>query len=179
MCNKTIELCASGFKEGKRLFCLFLKPSLWFAILLICYYLTFFLPKNFYGLLVILVFFVFAHKCVENLIISFYVYINSEKPRDSNKLTALLGFIDRFIYAICFAVNQYAFIGLWLSIKIAQRLVQFKPVETKDDNEIRIVGERKNIFLIGNVISLVLGIMGGYLIIHWFNLPGPIFWKSL
>jgi len=181
MCNKPIALCVSGFKEAKKLFFLFSETVLWFIVLLL-YYFSFLLlyPKDSHRILaipIIIVFFMLSHKCVEHLLIKLYLYVFPKQPRNSNKLTASLGFIDRLIYAICFAFTQYGFIAVWLGIKIAQRLVQFKSVESTEHEKIKEIGEKKNIFLISNLASLILGIMAGYLIINWFNLPKPNFFK--
>ena len=182
MIKKTIELCKSGFNEGKKLFFIFLEPALWFIILLLFSFSFLFLyPKDPHRILaipIIIVFFMLAHKCVEHLLIKLYQYVFPKQPRNSNKLTASLAIIDRLIYAICFAFTQYGFIAVWLGIKVAQRLIQFKPVELAEHEKIKEIGEKKNIFLIGNLASLILGIMTGYLIINWFNLPKPNFFKG-
>lgn len=108
----------------------------------------------------IIAYFIGAHMCVEYLMKKLWDYIGIK--REPIKLTATLGNIDRLIYAFSFVFKQYTFIGIWLGIKIASRLVSYTNITTKEvfDDEAR----RKNGYLIGNVISLALGLMGGIFI---------------
>lgn len=108
----------------------------------------------------ILFYFICAHFIVEYTVKRIWLYIKEEwKP---NKLTATLGNIDRVIYAILSIFNQYYLIFIYLSIKVIARITVHSSI-TKDE-QIKEIGEKKNAFLIGNIFSLLLGIIGGLLI---------------
>lgn len=107
------------------------------------------------SIVVVLGYFVLAHVAIEVLLGILYTYIG--KSRKPHKLTATLGWIDRAAYAALFIFNLYILIGLWFSVKVASRLIG-------GDKEFREEGERRNIYIIGNAISLALGILGGYLV---------------
>jgi hypothetical protein len=121
-----------------------------------------------YSIAAIVIYFICAHFIVE--FIMFHLWKCIGKHRKAHRLTASLGFIDRIIYAVCFAVKGYAFIGVWLGIKVVSRLVSYRDPTGKDmsmperEKAFREEGERKNVYLIGNAISLVLGILGGIFI---------------
>jgi len=176
-----------GIKALKRLTRIFLWPIVYFIFLAFIFYLCFLMslpnlgnPYRLFAILLILTYFATAHILIDSFASKLWNYI--EPKRNPDKLTGALGVIDRIIYAICFAFQQYTFIGVWLGIKIATRLIEFKGVEItgnhkEDEKKIKPIGQRKNAYLLGNLASLVLGIAGGYLIIIVFNLPRPNFWK--
>ena len=97
-----------------------------------------------------------------------YGDVKQTKKRIPNRFTAALGYIDRIIYALFFAVQLYSVIGVWFGVKIANRLIGRSGI--KSEEEYKEEGERKNLYLIGNVISLALGILGGILIKPLFNI---------
>ncbi len=174
-------------KEFRKNILLFREPILISSLLAINYYIWYVWGQiniknfhNFIAITIVITYFVLSHKLSESFIIKFWEYVSLS--RVPNKLTATLGVIDRIVYAACFVIQQYTLIGVWLGIKVAARLVEFKGVELtgdykKDEEKIRPLGERKNIFIIGNLISLLLGIAGGYLIIILFGFPAPKFFK--
>jgi hypothetical protein len=174
----------------KDLTVLFLKPCLLFVLIVVYLLIVLFaiqsndiIPIG-KSIGIILFYFYLTQKFMESFLTKLWQYIipSREDPRDPNKLTAALGAIDRIIYAICFVVQQYTFVGIWLGIKIASRLIEFKGVEIKKNGEtsevIKELGERKNTYLIGNAASLLLGIGAGWLIILLFDLPVPDFWNG-
>jgi hypothetical protein len=91
--------------------------------------------------------------------------------RKAHKLTATLGTIDRIIYSICFVLGEYGAIGVWFGIKIATRLISYSTVS--DSEGFKDEGERKNIYLLGNAISLLLGISVGFCIKMLFSIYYP------
>lgn len=178
--DRNFMLIKIGINDLRGIVLIFLQPILIFILLLIVYVVSI-LGMNFNtytAILIIFVYFTLTHKLVESFLIKLYEYVDKTIERKPNRLTALLGIIDRLVYALCFAIHQYNFIGIWLGIKIVQRVTQFKSVTIDEHDKIRIIGERKNIFLIANLVSLVLGIMGGYLIQILFNLPLSVFPKN-
>lgn len=112
----------------------------------------------------IIIYFCIIHRYIEGLMDRLWPYIREGKPREPHKLTATLGTIDRTIYAICFALGKHTFvlIGVWFGIKVASRLVGFTKIENQE--KFMEEGQRKNVYLIGNVISLTLGLSVGVLI---------------
>ena len=112
----------------------------------------------------IVVYFIVAHFLIEFFMKCLWKRI--EEKRNPVILTATIGFIDRIIYALSFAFKAYAFIGIWLSIKIVSRLVGYA---TTKENNLEEWGKRRNIYLIGNIFALILGLGGGFLIKFLFN----------
>ena len=113
----------------------------------------------------ILVYFIVTHFLIEFL--TEFLWKRIKKKRNSHILTATLGFIDRIIYALSLAFKAYVFIGIWLGIKIASRLVGYTIIN--EENEFKEEGERRNVYLIGNISSLILGLGGGFLVKFLFN----------
>lgn len=93
-------------------------------------------------------------------------YIGVEK--EVAKLTPTLGCIERAIYTLLYIFGGYQFIAIWFGIKVAQKLVTFTKIENKIENKElpKKVGERINVFLICNIVSLCFGILGGLFITH-------------
>lgn len=91
------------------------------------------------------------------------------KKRVANKLTATLGNIDRIIYAIGITYKMYSIIAVWFPVKVASRLIGNLKNDSKEseDESFKEQGQRKNLYLIGNAISLFLGISWGMLIRNW------------
>lgn len=102
---------------------------------------------------------------IKKIIDCLYKYIDI--LRKENKLTAFLGILDRFIYAMGIVLKQYTFIGVWLGIKIISRLTIHSDI--KENNQIKEIGEKKNIFLIGNIVSLIIGIIGGLIVNFYYG----------
>lgn len=71
---------------------------------------------------------------------------------NSQKLTAELGMIERLIYAVTYATQNYEVLYFWLGLKIVQKLIRYK---VNDIGEVIKLGERINVYLIGNFLSLV------------------------
>lgn len=110
---------------------------------------------------ILLFYFILVHVLMEIILNVLWKYLG--EARKAHKLTATLGIIDRFVYAFCFALGIYSFIGIWLGIKVASRLLP-SSIKAKDENGFRFEGQRKNLYLLGNIISLFFGIGGGILI---------------
>lgn len=145
--------------------------SLWFILGL-------FLTRDLvaFSIIAIIIYFVISQIYIKYLMGNLWTYIGEE--RGAHRLTATLGTIDRIIYAISFAFNQYAFIGVWLGIKIASRLINYrvdtfeKVIGDKTEEELKEwkekkfkeEGEKRNVYIIGNAVSLFIGISVGFLI---------------
>ena len=114
----------------------------------------------------LLVYFILAHAIMEIILNILWKYLN--EPRNSHKLTASLGIIDRLVYAFCFALGIYSFIGIWLGVKVASRLLPTL-FGVNDEKAFKFEGQRKNLYLMGNIISLFLGVVGGLLIRFLFT----------
>jgi len=132
---------------------------LWFTFPLCLIYFKFPPVLSIIG---IIAYFIKAHQFTEYCATNMWTYLLDKEQRHVHKLTATLGYLDRAIYASCFVLNKYSFIAIWLGIKIASRLVGYTDI--KERRDLWEDGERRNAFLIGNTISLVLGILGGILI---------------
>lgn len=83
------------------------------------------------------------------------------------KLTPTMGCIERAIYTTLTVFQQPALIATFLGIKIAERMITYTKLESSSD--IEKAGEHDNVFIIGNIISLGLGILGGLLILYFHN----------
>jgi hypothetical protein len=114
----------------------------------------------FLSILGIVFYFIVVHFFIEWIMTMLWVYVFAE--RASHKLTPTLGFIDRFFYALSFAFGMYFFVGIWLGIKTTSRLINSSDI--KGTERFTTEGQKKNLFIIGNAISLVLGVIGGIII---------------
>jgi hypothetical protein len=81
------------------------------------------------------------------------------------KLTPTVGCMERAIYTILTALQQYQYVAIFFGIKIAQRLITFSKIE--NPKQLEEAGEHANVFVICNVISLAFGILGGMLILYF------------
>lgn len=128
-----------------------------------------------YSVIGIIAYFIIAHLLIENLMRNLWKYVGQERGKEEkgHKLTATLGNIDRIIYAVCFALSKYTFIGVWIGIKMASRLITYTNITNKE--EFQKEGERKNLYLLGNITSLVLGLLGGLIIKIWLIHNHPSF----
>lgn len=107
----------------------------------------------------------FGHVAVKYLNRILRGYINQkENPveRDPAKLTPTVGCIERAIYTLLFVGNYSNFIIIAFSIKIAQRLILLSKLDTYE--KVRSAGERINVYLICNIVNLLFGLVGGWLI---------------
>ena len=119
--------------------------------------------------LMVIVYFAAAYKFTDSLMNDIHDRMNL--ARKHIRIAATLGITERLIYALCFVVQEYIFIAIWLGIKIARRLLQFKDTDVTDNGRIKLIRAYRKTFIIGNLVSLILGIVGGYLIQFLFNLP--------
>ncbi|MDD5045040.1 MAG: hypothetical protein PHU91_01295 [Candidatus Omnitrophica bacterium] len=119
-----------------------------------------------FSITTIVVYFILVHILIEFLMK--YLWECIGKKRVPDRLTATLGFIDRLIYALSLALRAYTFIGIWLAVKVASRLVGYTSIAGED--KIKEEGERRNVYLIGNIFSLILGLGGGLLIKLLFDI---------
>lgn len=175
----------------KKLFCFIKSGGATFLFLLLYFLLliiTFLKPPSAYSFIAIIIaYFSIAQIYIEYLQGNLWEYIYEQKEmedegltfdevRGGHKLTATLGLIDRVIYAICFILGQYNIIGIWLGIKVASRLIASTGVTGyKYIKE----GEKRNAFLIGNAISLSLGIMAGIIIKNYLISNYPDFLTNI
>jgi len=79
------------------------------------------------------------------------------------KLTSTIGCIERAIYTILTGLQQYHYIAVFFSIKIAQRFITYTKIT--NDEELKKAGRHANVFIICNIVSLCLGLLGGALIL--------------
>ncbi len=100
---------------------------------------------------------------MENIMGVLWGYVG--KPRVPHKLTATLGNADRLIYAALFFYNQITFMSVYFGIKVATRLIgRLSRVPDDKSESFEEEGARKNLYLLGNIISCLLGIGLGLLI---------------
>jgi hypothetical protein len=175
----------------KKLFCFiksggatFLFLFLYFLLLII----AFLKPPSAYSFIAIIIaYFSIAQIYIEYLQGNLWEYIYEQKDmeaqgltldnlRMTHKLTATLGLIDRIIYTICFLLEQYNIIWIWLGLKVASRLIASTGVT---GHEYIKEGEKRNAFLIGNAISLSLGIMAGIIIKNYLISNYPNFLTNI
>lgn len=79
-----------------------------------------------------------------------------------DRSTGLLGYLERFAFTMAIYFNMSAFVGIWLGIKFIGR---WSPegfhVENPDDK--KKAPAAINIFLIGNLVSLLFAALGAYI----------------
>lgn len=91
--------------------------------------------------------------------------INNKTTFDAKKrepfswLPRRVGIIERFLYTSAIIFNQLALIGIWLALKI---IGEWNDKYSRPPQE-EVGRVRVNIFLVGNGLSLVFGILGGIL----------------
>lgn len=90
-------------------------------------------------------------------------YIGAEK--NPAKLTPTIGCIERGIYTTLFVLHQYEYIAIFFGIKIAQRLITYTKIT--NGKELKKAGQHANVFVICNIVSLAIGILGGVLILYF------------
>jgi len=117
----------------------------------------------------VFLYFYAAQTYIRNMSNTVWVYIG--KTESCHRLTAFLGNLEEMIYMLAFVLGQFSFIGVLFGIKIASRLIGFTKIEKTDDYIEE--GERRNAYLIGNIISLGLGILGGIFLKTWLNINHP------
>lgn len=105
----------------------------------------------------------FGHVVIKWLNFGLRKYIGAKE--NCAKLTPTMGCVERAIYTIFAALQQYQYIAIFFSIKIAQRLITYTKIE-KDD-KLEEAGEHANVFVICNIVSLGFGICGGLLISYF------------
>lgn len=98
-----------------------------------------------------------------NRYLRFHINLEEKGPAP---LTPLLGLIERFIYTGLFSLGDeyYTYIAIFFGLKVAQRLVVFSRIENAE--QLADMGKRLNVYLICNIISLIIGILGGGIIIY-------------
>jgi amino acid permease len=85
-----------------------------------------------------------------------------QKNKVSGESTLPLGTIEIFSFALSIVLEIVAFIGVWLGLKTLNRWgLRRKNEGPKEAAEI-------NIFLIGNILSVLMGVFGG-LIFRWLS----------
>jgi len=95
-----------------------------------------------------------------NLWLRSYIGVGKEVAR----LTPILGCTERAIYTLFYIMNQYQFIAILFGIKVAQKLVTITKLDTQ--KAVREQTEKINVYLICNIVSLIFGLLGGF-IISW------------
>lgn len=83
-------------------------------------------------------------------------YLN-EEDKENGEFTLWLGTIEIFSFALSIVLGVATFIGVWLGIKTLNRW------RVKDKNESPKDASAINIFLIGNLLSVLMGVFGGLL----------------
>jgi len=76
-------------------------------------------------------------------------------PKRDIYLVRILGALERFLYTTCIIMGQPAGIAAWLAIKVLTRW--------SDEKDRWSTISRANIYLIGNLITVLFGIVGGLL----------------
>lgn len=84
-----------------------------------------------------------------------------------------MGILDRFLYTTVWITGFNLFIAMWLGVKVARGW----KVPEKDIQEVHGKPQgyevpapsiaRYNIFLIGNALCVIFGVLGGVIIKHW------------
>ena len=75
-----------------------------------------------------------------------------EGPKPRRTLTVPLGIVERIAYTGAIMLGAWAWIGVWLAVKVA---AQWKRWEG-DDRALY------NVFLIGNLLSIFFGVLGAW-----------------
>lgn len=81
---------------------------------------------------------------------------------------ALLGYLERFAFTLSIVTKFYSFITVWLILKTAGRWTGSGfVVEMLDEDENKnrkLAPAAINIYLIGNLVSLLFAVLGAYII---------------
>ena len=86
------------------------------------------------------------------------------KDAPPGKFTIYLGYLERFAFTVAWAIDMPVFIMGWLAIKMAGRWVANENRSNQNkDWQVGII----NLFLIGNLISLIFAVTGGMIIKKW------------
>jgi len=80
-----------------------------------------------------------------------------------NRSTSLLGYLERFAFTMSILFDKSAFIGIWLGVKFIGR---WSPEGFHVENaaDTKKAPAAINIFLIGNLLSLLFAALGAYVI---------------
>ncbi len=74
------------------------------------------------------------------------------------RFTFLLGIFESILYTLSYVLGMHFLIGVWLAVKMAGRWSSRESLDIKKSDVPR---GAINIFLIGNLIILLFGIIGG------------------
>ncbi len=90
-----------------------------------------------------------------------------ESSKDCGKpslvwLPISMGILDRILYTTAYIIGQEVFIGVWLAVKVARG---WKVPEEPEARASSVV--RYNVFLIGNALCVIFGVLGGMIIKEW------------
>ena len=81
------------------------------------------------------------------------------KPEDISWQSHILGCLERILYVFSFRLGKLEFIGIWLALKVGGQWKSWS--EDQEINGRKISGRAiYNIFLIGNALSVLYGIIG-------------------
>ena len=117
---------------------------LWSVLLLIYAFIANFIPRGIVKLM---------KKYAKNI---------SSDNRGSGEYTLPLGTIEIFSFALSIVLGVVAFIGVWLGVRTLNRW------KTKDRGEGPTEACAINIFLTGNLLSVLMGVLGG-LFFKWLS----------
>ena len=121
----------------------------------------------------------YGFSIVLGLAITYYVVEPLRKiygPRRAKNcviLPIITGALDRFLYTTAWLTPYKAFIGIWLLVKVARawkvpgQLTQQPPNRKTDKKPYEVPKEdvgRYNIFIIGNALCVIFGVLGGIFI---------------
>lgn len=89
-------------------------------------------------------------------------------PIESNRLTLILGCLERFFYTVLFYKGKYEFMALLFGLMAAQKLLSLSKIKDDGSKDVfslyKKVMAMTNVYFISSLISLCFGILGGWII---------------
>lgn len=82
------------------------------------------------------------------------------------RFSTLLGILESILYTISYVGGMHFLIGVWIAVKMAGRWSSRENLVIDKSN---VPPESINIFLIGNLLILLFGIIGGVIIKHFLT----------